>query len=150
MALESLISEYPQINVKLADLPKGLSGLYFDNVILLNKHLDTVEKHCVLAEEIGHYETTYGNITDLNDVKNQKLEIIARRWGYEKLVSLDNLIHCYNNRIWSLEDVCYHLDITPEYFYYAIDNYIEKYGLYKTHNGYKITFSPVLTIDPIY
>lgn len=146
LALDTLISEYPQITIKIADMPKGLSGLYYDNVILLNKHLASNEKHCVLAEEIGHYETTYGNITDLSDVRNIKLEKVARKWGYEKILSLDLLIDCHNNGFWTLEEVCFHLDITPEYLNDAVTYYIQKYGVYKIHNGYKITFDPLTII----
>lgn len=143
MPLEALINEYRHIKIKIADMPKGLSGLYIDNVILLNKCLNHNEKHCVLAEEIGHYETTYGNITDLKDIRNQKLELVARRWGYEKLVSLESLISCYEDGYWSTEEVCFHLEITPEYLNSVLDSYIQKYGIYKEVNGYKITFNPL-------
>lgn len=143
MALDALISEYPQITIMLKDMPKNLSGLYYDNVILLNNHLGHNEKHCVLAEEIGHFETTYGNITDLKDIRSQKLELVARRWGYEKLVSLNTLINCFNNGIWSIDDICFHLEITPKYLNSVLEYYTQKYGIYKKINGYKITFNPL-------
>lgn len=84
MSYEKLLMEYPQICIREKDLPKGLSGLYYDNNIEINKSQSSYEKHCILAEELGHYETTVGNILDLNNTNNQKHELTARRWGYEK------------------------------------------------------------------
>ena len=148
MAIDYLISEYPQLTIITAELPKGLSGLYCDNVILLNKRLGNIEKHCILAEELGHYETSYGNITNLNDIKNQKLELVARRWGYEKLVSLDKLIECHKRKYWTIEEICFHLDITPEYLKNVLDYYNQKYGVYKIFKGYKISFD-LLNIEKV-
>ena len=87
MTYDRLIMEYPHIKIIEKVLPKGLPGLYYDNVIEIDKFKDKYEKHCILAEELGHYETTYGDITNLNDMRSIKLEQIARRWGYEKIVS---------------------------------------------------------------
>ncbi|WP_313894317.1 ImmA/IrrE family metallo-endopeptidase [Psychrobacillus sp.] len=143
MGYDRLILEYPNVKVIEKVLPKGLPGLYYDNVIEIDKFKNKYEKHCILAEELGHYETTYGDITEFNDLRNLKLEKIARRWGYEKIVSLDQLIDCYVKGQTTLEEVCTNLEITPEYLKSVIDYYIEKYGLFKLHKEYKITFEPL-------
>lgn len=143
MAYEALMSQYPQIEIKETELPKGLAGLYYDNVILLDKHRNRFEKHCVLAEEIGHYETTVGDITDYSKIDNMKLEIIARRWGYKKLVPFDKLIKCYLNHHTTIEDVCLQLEITSEYLQNILEYYKARYGLYVIHKGYKIEFDPL-------
>src|SRR5690625_1983507 len=109
MAYEKLMSKYPQLTIKEVTLPRGLSGLYYDNVIKIDKHKSKYEKHSILAEEIGHYETTYGDIIDQTNIKNRKLELVARRWAYEKLVSLNKLIDCHNNHITTVSEVCTHL-----------------------------------------
>lgn len=143
MEYERLIMEYPQVKIIEKALPKGLPGLYYDNVIEIDKFKNKYEKHCILAEELGHYETTYGDITDLNDMRSVKLEQIARRWGYEKIVSLDRLIDCYERGQTTLEEVCLNLEVTPEYLKNVIDYYIEKYGIYKLYKEYKINFDPL-------
>ncbi|MBK3493478.1 ImmA/IrrE family metallo-endopeptidase [Viridibacillus sp. YIM B01967] len=144
MSYEALIAQYKHLIITESILmPKGLSGLYIDNQILINKRLSLYEKHCVLAEEIGHYETTYGDITKLEDVKNQKLELVARRWGYEKIVSLDKLIECYVTDHTTVEDICLHLEITPQYLHNAIEKYQQRYGLSTIYNGYRIFFDPL-------
>lgn len=143
MEYERLIMEYPQVKIIEKALPKGLPGLYYDKVIEIDKFKNKYEKHCILAEELGHYETTYGDITDLNDMRSVKLEQIARRWGYEKIVSLDRLIDCYEKGQTTLEEVCVNLEVTPEYLKNVIDYYIEKYGIYKLYKEYKINFDPL-------
>ncbi|WP_419962145.1 ImmA/IrrE family metallo-endopeptidase [Psychrobacillus sp. BM2] len=144
MAYETLKSQYQQLSIiEDPNMPKGLSGLYRDNVIFINKHLTYYEKHCVLAEELGHHETTVGDITNLTDTKNIKLELVARTWGYEKIVSLDKLIDCYNKGFTTVEDICLHLEITPLYLHKAIEKYNQRYGMFIDYKGYQIFFDPL-------
>ena len=50
-----------------------IDGLYCDGTIAIRKDIETsVEKACVLAEELGHYYTSHGNIINMNDVKSRK------------------------------------------------------------------------------
>lgn len=144
MPYETLISQYPQLTVKeVTSLPAKLAGLTMDNLILIDKHRGKYERHGILAEEIGHYETTYGDITDLNNVRNLKLELFARRWGYKKIVSLDKLIECYTLNYISLEEVCTYLEITAEYLKTSIDHYSSSLGISVIHEGYQISFDPL-------
>ncbi|MFQ9811247.1 MAG: hypothetical protein ACLRYB_18370 [Segatella copri] len=39
-------------------------GLYADGCAWINKDMKSNRKYCILAEEIGHYETSVGNILD--------------------------------------------------------------------------------------
>ena len=71
---DSLKKESPVYIDDQSDLPEGIKGLYIETghtqMILLNKNLPVqAEKRCVLAEELGHYYTTFGNITDQTDVR---------------------------------------------------------------------------------
>ena len=140
---EMLIQQYPLIDIREdGRMPKSLSGLYFDNAIRINKNLLAYEKTGVLAEEIGHHETTYGDILDLRDIRKKKLEVVARRWGYEKVLSLDILVECYEAGHRTLADVCTYLEVTGPYLKEALDSYEEKYGVSRIHGGYEITFNP--------
>ena len=51
-----------------------LKGLYCDAFIAIDKNLTDIDKACVLAEELGHHATTYGNIIDQSTVTNRKQE----------------------------------------------------------------------------
>ena len=143
MRYEKLLMEYPQIYIMEKDLPKGLSGLYYDNNIEINKSQSSYEKHCILAEELGHYETTVGNITDLNNINNQKHELIARRWGYEKIVSLDHLVECYLHGYTTAEEICLHLEITPSFLNDALKVYKQRYGISVHYKNYELFFDPL-------
>lgn len=141
---EQLIFQYPHIDIVEDNrMPRSLSGLYFDNTIRINKRLSAYEKTGVLAEELGHHETTHGDILDIRDIRNRKLEIIARRWGYEKVVSFDKLIECYCDGHRTIDEVCLHLEITAAYLEKALESYSMKYGISKIHNGYEIAFDPL-------
>lgn len=141
---ELLISRYPFLNIKEErQMPVGLSGLYLDNQIFINKNLPAYEKTGVLGEELGHYETTYGDIVDLNTIQKKKLEEIARRWGYETVLSFERLIECFESGHRTIEEVCLHLEITPLYLQHGLEYYKAKYGLSKIHNNYEIYFEPL-------
>lgn len=140
---EMLKAQYPHLDIREEPLmPRGLSGLYFDNTIRINKNLIAYEKTGVLAEEVGHHETTYGDILDLRDIRKKKLEVVARRWGYEKILSLDTLVECYEAGHRTLTDVCVYLEVTGPYLKQALDSYEEKYGVVKIRGEYEITFDP--------
>lgn len=143
MLFEQLMMEYPHIRVVEEVLPNGLYGLYYDNKIFINKNKTTYEKHCVLAEELGHYFTTYGDILNLKEIQNLKLELVARSWGYEKIVSLDKLIECYLSGHTTVEDICIYLEVVPSYLFKAIEKYNQRYGLSVIHKGYEIFFDPL-------
>ena len=54
-------------------------GLIYRNRIAISNNLETsVEKACVLAEELGHHFTSIGNILDMKDTWNRKQEQQAR------------------------------------------------------------------------
>ena len=144
MTYESLIAQYPHLVIKeVKTMPSGLAGLYMDNMILIDQRRPYYEKHCILAEELGHYETTYGDITELQSLRNWKLELLARRWGYEKIISLDNLIECHEMNYRTIDEVCAHLEVTAEYLKLAISHYAARHGVSIYHNGYDIYFDPL-------
>lgn len=146
MGYEVLMLQYPQLTIKEVTLPKGLAGINFGNEIHLDKRRSKYERHGVLAEEIGHYETTYGDITNLNNIQNWKLELVARRWGYEKIVSLDKLINCHRKGCKTLEEICTDLEITAEYLQISLEHYLSRYGLSVSHREYEIFFDPLFIL----
>ena len=69
MNYEELQIRNADLNMKEMDLSEvsGLSGLYFNGNIAIEKKLTQTQKTCVLAEELGHHYTTVGNILDQSD-----------------------------------------------------------------------------------
>lgn len=56
-----------------------------------------VEKGCVLAEELGHFHTTAGDIMDQTDFLNRKQERLARIWAYDKMIGLQGLTASFSH-----------------------------------------------------
>jgi len=125
-------------------------GLYSDNVIAIDSNIETDnEKKCVLAEELGHYYTSIGNILDKSDISNAKQEKRARNWGYEKLVSIVDLIAAYNNGARNYCEMAEYLNVTEEFLDASIQHYREKYGTFYIKDNYLINFEPYFEIVKI-
>lgn len=122
-------------------------GLINNNRIAIRKTIDTqVEKSCVLAEELGHYYTTYGNILDQSETMNRKQEYRARLYGYNLKIGLLGIIHAYENGCRSLHETADYLEVTEEYLKEAIGCYKSKHGVCVSINNYVIYFIPKLAV----
>lgn len=146
---ETLLNEAHKENLEVVFMPfkERLKGLYYDKVIAINKNIDTTaEKTCILAEELGHYHTTVGNILDQKKITNRKLERRARAWGYQRLVPLDKLILAYEKGIRSRYELAEFLEITEQFLADALKYYKDKYGLYCQVGGYYICFEPLAIV----
>lgn len=146
MTYEGLIqiAEDEEIEVIEFNFPANLKGLYRNDFIGIKKNIVTItEKKCVLAEELGHYYTTTGNITDLKSVSNRKQELKARNWSYEKLVPLISLIKASQECCTNFYELAEYLDVTEEFLKDALQHYKNKYGLFKEVDDYCIYFDPL-------
>lgn len=124
-----------------------IKGLYYDKTIAIDSKIDTErEKNCIVAEEIGHYYTSSGNILDQGDIKNVKQEKRARNWGYEKLVPLEALIEAFEKGIRTRNELSDYLNVTEEFLKEAIQHYKEKYGVYCEIQNYAVYFEPNLIV----
>lgn len=121
-----------------------LKGLYVDNTITLNTNIETgIEKRCILAEELGHHYTSYGDILDQSKLENRKQERKARAWAYKKLVSIDSLINAFEYGCRNRYELAEYLNVTERFIEEAITYYKEKYGPYYELNNYMIYFEPL-------
>lgn len=124
-----------------------LKGLYCNNTIALSKKLKSnKERACILAEELGHYHTSYGNIINQNITENRKQEQRARIWSYDRLIGLHGIIKMCESNCKSLHECAELLDITEEFLIEALAFYRNKYGQSVKYNNYVIYFEPSLGI----
>lgn len=134
------------IIVKEKNIP-GYGGRIYGNRIAIHDRLETTtEKACVLAEELGHYHTTVGDITDLSDSQNRKQERQARLWAYNKQIGLTGIIQAFEAGCQGIHEIAEYLEVTEEFLHEAIECYRNKYGVYTTLDNYIIYFIPNLTI----
>ena len=97
-------------------------GKNIDNKIYINSRMTENEKYEVLAEEIGHFKTTSGNITNLADVRNLKQENKARDMAIEYTCSIDNIIQCIKNGATNKYEIAEMLCVSNELFNTAKKN----------------------------
>lgn len=125
----------------------NLKGLYVDDNIALASTLNnSIEKKCVLAEELGHYHTTVGDILDQSKTENRKQELRARIWAYNKLIGLRGIVDSYTHGCRSIYETAEYLDVTEEFLTEAIHYYKSKYGIYTNLDNYVIYFEPAIAV----
>ena len=120
-----------------------LKGLYCDAFIAIDKNLTEADKACVLAEELGHHATTYGNIIDQSSVMNRKQERRARVWVYYLMLQFEDIIGAYEHGCQNRYDIAEYLNISEEFLQDAINYYKDKYGAYVAYDNYFIYFEPL-------
>ena len=134
------------LRVKEKPLQSG-DGRIFNNKIAIRRDINTtIEKSCVLAEEIGHYRTGSGDITRLDTVSNQKQEYRARMMGYDIKIGLSGIICAFERGVQSKAEMANYLDVTEEYLTAALDAYRKKYGKYVSFENYTIFFEPYFAV----
>ena len=124
-----------------------IKGLYCDGSIAISKDLRTTpKKFSVLAEELGHYHTTTGNILDQTDISNRKQEHRARLWAYDKLIGLSGIIKGFENCCQNQHELAEFLGVSEVFLKESLECYKNKYGVCVEIDGYVIMFSPALGV----
>lgn len=147
MTYEELLIEADkeQLITKEKDLPVS-KGRIKGKKIAIKRNMTTTEKACILAEELGHYHTSVGNILDLSAVKSRKQELRARIWAYNNLIGLYGIINSYKASCRSLHEIAAHLEVTEAFAAEALEYYRRKYGYCKRIDNYVIYFEPSLWV----
>lgn len=145
MIYDELLKEADSVYLTVKEKPlRANKGRIKGKKIAIKKDISTVsEKACVLAEELGHYFTSHGDIFDQTKIINIKQEKRARNWAYEKLVPLHKLIRAYEAGVSNRFELALYLDVIEEFLECAIEHYREKYGLYCIKGNYIIYFEPL-------
>lgn len=111
---EELVAEYEN-ELSIEERKMSCDGLYCDDVIWINNRLSSAEKLSIVAEEIGHYQTSVGNILDQKNISNFRQEKIARRWAYEKLIPLNEIKKSFKDGITTIYELAEHFDVTEDF-----------------------------------
>lgn len=147
MKYDVLLNDANTEGLKIKERPfHTYDGRIKGNNIYLRKDMNTAEKTCVLAEELGHHHTSVGDIIDMTDIQNRKQERQARLWGYNKLIGLTGIIRAFHAGCQSRHEMADLLDVTEEYLQECIDCYRDKYGEYVEVDNYMICFIPNLAV----
>lgn len=150
MTYENLLEEayHNKIHViENAQFESRSDGLINDDVIAINKEIRSTKKRaCVLAEELGHYYTSVGEIIDQSDPGHRKQEYRARIWAYNRLIGLDGIIKAHKYGCSSIYETAEFLCITEEFLLEAMTHYKEKYGICVEIDHFIIYFEPTVGV----
>lgn len=145
---EILLSEASENGLVVKEKPlKYNNGRIKGSRVAIRQDLSTsVEKACVLAEELGHHYTTYGNILDQSNTSNRKQELRARAWAYNKQIGLLGLIRAYEHGCRNRFEIAEYLEVTEEVLEECLIFYRNKYGVCANIDNYVVYFIPNLVI----
>lgn len=151
--LEKLEQDAFEDNVKVHDYYLGeesLRGIYVNGNVAINTSVNnSIEKACVLAEELGHHHTSVGNILDMDLTGNRKQERQARIWAFNKLIGLTGIVEAFEHGCQSRYEMAEYLDVTEEFLEECVACYRNKYGVGTTLDNYYIMFIPNLNVGRI-
>lgn len=147
MDYAELLNETTRSGLIVKEKPlRAYDGRIKGNRIAIRRDMPTVQKTCVLAEELGHNQTGYGDILAQDSISDIKQEQRARLWAYNKLVGLQGIIAAYKHGCASLHEMAEFLDVTEEFLNASLTTYRQKYGCYTTIDNYVICFEPALGV----
>lgn len=148
MNYEELLIEADSSGITVKELPlQSGDGRIKGKRIAIRQDIPTLaQKANVLAEELGHYHTSVGDILDQGSIVNRKQERTARLWAYNKMIGLSGIISAYRARCQNRHEFAEHLGVTEEFLQEALDCYREKYGSYTEIDNYMILFEPTLAV----
>lgn len=148
MTYDELLREADSNNLitKEKDL-RSSKGRIKGNRIAIKRGMSSIEKACVLAEELGHHHTTTGNILDQSQTANRKQEYRARLVAYNKMIGLNGIINAYKRNCQNRYDMATYLGVSEEFLIEALEAYKAKYGTYTTLDNYMIYFEPLGVLE---
>ena len=139
---EDLLIEYDTEDIVIKEKPlQSSNGRIFNNRIAIRHDMSTVDKTCTLAEELGHYYTSSGDILDQENVSNRKQEHRARMWAYSKLLPLQFFVLAFKHGCRSIHETAEFLEVSEEFLTECLSAYYNKYGPFLEMNGYLFMFS---------
>jgi len=115
--------------------------------IAINSYMNETEKTSVIAEELGHYYTTVGNILDQSNSSNRKQEFRARAVAYNRLIGVMGLTSAYKAGCHNQYEIAEFLGVTVEFLVDAINFYRGKYGICAKVDNFVVYFDPLWMIE---
>ncbi|MDF2546096.1 MAG: peptidase [Anaerosolibacter sp.] len=141
--LENIISKCGII-LEFRTLPDSTLGYYFFDgnyyMILIDDRIRNLEKlyRTVLAEEIGHYRTTIGDITPRkymcygDRLEVDKKEVAALRWAVDFLIPTEMLLDAIKNKfVRNLSEMADHFVVTEQFVMHKLEFMARKQSIWK-------------------
>ena len=148
MTYEDLLALAEKEGLIVKEMPlQSSDGRIKGNRIAIRDDISTqTEKSCVLAEEIGHFKTTCGDIIRIGSIPDVKQENRARIYAYNLKIGLIGIVRAYEHGCRTIDETAKYLDVTEEFLRKAIECYKSKYGLFAEIDNYVIYFFPGIAV----
>lgn len=102
----------------------GSDGRIKGKRIAIRKDIETrASKCCVLAEELGHFATSVGDVLNQDSLDVQKQEYKARCWAYEKMLPLQAIDSAFGYGCKEVWEIAEYLNIDEEFLRDALAYY---------------------------
>lgn len=141
-------AESKGLEVKEKNLLSDADALIIGKKIAINKNkkMTECEKAWATTEEIGHFETSVGDIIDITDTENCKQERQARLWTYNDRIGLLGIIKAAQHHCAGSFEIAEYLDVPEERLIEAVEEYRGVYGRSIAVDNYMIRFEPALEV----
>ena len=149
---EELLTTAEKMKLLVIELNLGTDkkcGKYFDNIIIINSNMTKSEKLEILAEEIGHHNTSYGHICDQKSIENRKQEAYARRNGYKYIAKPKDIIEAVKNGAYDLNSIADYFFVSPELLADIIEDWKKQYGLGIKLGEYYLQLNPWVNLQKV-
>lgn len=122
MTFDDLLKEADGAGLIVKEKPLlSADGRIYRNRIAISEALSTdAEKACILAEELGHYYTTSGDILTRDTFKQEHK---ARLWAFDKLIGLSALVEAFKHGCRTRYEIAQYLGVTEEFLTAAVTAY---------------------------
>ncbi len=148
MTYETLLENAEKCNLIVKEKPIHDDGRIYGNRIAIRQDIETnTEKACVLAEELGHYQTSVGNILDLSQVANRKQELRARAYAYDIQIGLRGIVEASQAGCANRYEAADFLGVTEKFLEEALEHYRDKYGKFAKAGNCIICFEPLGVLE---
>lgn len=117
--LEKIMARYPNLVFSFEKMPGKQGGLLINEEVTLNANISVEEQVQWCYEELGHYATTVGDISDYSKLFNQKQECEARIWGITHLIKKEDIEHFKKRKYDNDYEVASELGVTVSYLHEA-------------------------------
>lgn len=118
---EELMARYDNLHIE--ERPMKNDGLYADGCVWINSNMPECRRYCILAEEIGHYETSVGDILDQTNTNNRRQERAARKWAYEEILPVENILFAAQDGHTEIWDMAEYLEVDEAFLKDALRYY---------------------------
>ena len=147
-AVEKLMCSFPELTYTYEPLmPNHQDGLIIDDIVYLRPGQSYEQLTQTVSEEIGHYLTSVGDISDTDKLENRKQEQKARDVGATLIVSPQDLLDCYKAGMVTYWECADFLEVSMEVLERAVNVYSRSCNGKLKYKHYTFYFCANGTID---